>query len=209
MPNAKPGRGDTRRNLQLLLALRRILCADGELERTLQAVAMELAQSIADYCVVDVVASGGTIRRLVIAHADASRLEDLRASRSAFVASEDGRVARGLTRGAVAELVTHGRKQRAALDADEFEFLRSEPATSYIQAPVVARGEPYALLTCVTTKKKPFDEGALGLLEEVAGWCSLFAEKALLAEAESRATSRNAAGVRPPLRTAGRVRSSG
>lgn len=202
MPQAKPGRGDTRRNLQLLLALRRILCADTDVDRTLKSVAVELAQSIADYCIVDTVTNDGAIRRLTIAHADARLHDRLLEARRAFAPSEDGRVARALTKESSTELVTRAKRKRGAVDDSDLDFLEGTP-TSYIQVPVFARGEPRALLTCVTTRKKELDQGAVSLLDEVAGWCGLFMEKAVLSETQPRTSS-----VRPAAPSK-RVRSLG
>ncbi len=177
MIGSSGGRGDTRRNLQLLLALRPILCADSDVDRTLENVALEIASSVADYCIVDMRVAGARSRRLVVAHADSSRLEDLRAAAERFVATPDGRVARGLVAKS-AELVSHPRRKRN--DDGDFEFLGEQTATSYVQAPLRARGEPFALITFVCTKAKPYDEGSLKLFEEVIAWCGLFVERALL-----------------------------
>ncbi len=192
MTEAKGGRSDTRRNLQLLIALRGILCSDGDVESKLTMVADEVARSVADYCIVDLMAPSGEVRRLKIAHADASQLENLNQSAAAFVSKPGGRVARAFAKSTGAELVVAGRTKRPGADDTEFDFVRATPVSSFVQAPVLAAGETVALLTFLATKRRPFDEAALALFREIAGWCGLYVEKALF-EAASRGRRRSGA----------------
>jgi GAF domain-containing protein len=157
----------------------------------LQQVARLAARGLCEYCIVDLVEKK-SIRRIEIAHADASRMDRLRAFAESFVAKPDGRLERMLTTGEP-ELVSEIRRRatsssnvrraspfepttgvRASLGTIELDFWESFVPVSYVAVPIKVGREIVAIMT-VAASRTPlrFDEDRLAFATEIAGWCGL------------------------------------
>lgn len=187
MPSAsRRRRGASTKHLDVLGSLRRILRTPVDPERMLRAVAQLLAVELGQYCAVDVIDRRGTLRRVAIEHADASRQSRLRIACDYARFPEDGRVARLLERGGTELLARVGDQARRTRLAD-IELLREDEVKSYMAATVIVDGAAMAVLTLVATHgTRRYDEEERALLEQVADWTGLGVENALRREAQPR-----------------------
>jgi GAF domain-containing protein len=148
-----------------LYRLRAILCAANDPVAMLQWMARLAAGSYCEYCIVDLV-EHKKVRRIEIAHADASLVDRLRALADAFVPTRGGRLERMLLTGEP-ELVRPRARTTHATD-----FWEGNAITSYVAVPIKVGGELVAIMTCASSRKA-FDEEALSFAIEIAAWCGL------------------------------------
>jgi len=157
----------------------------------LRAAAMLLATEVGHYCVVDVI-DRSAVRRIEIAHADASRGPRLR------VLCDDAkpsttRIDRVLEHGS--ELTARVTEARARALVD-LHFSPRESIGSYMAATVIACGSPMAVLSMVVVNgRRRYDEGDLALLTAVADWLGLGLENATARMQVSEGRVRPTAGT--------------
>ncbi len=174
------------KHLETLARLRRLLRQPVDPERMLKGVAGLLAVEIGQYAIVDVVDRRGSVRRLDIQHADASRHARLRVACDDAAFPAGGRVARLLERGGteMAARVTESARSGKLADV---ALLQGDAVKSYMAAAVVVNGTPMAVLTVVATHgTRRYDDQELALLDQIADWTGLGVENALRREAQPR-----------------------
>ena len=156
-------------------------------ERMLRSVASLLAVS-EGYCIADIIDAHARMRRVEIAHADASRREKLRIAADDVRHGQHGRVARLLHHGG-SEMVSVVSRAVATERLADIVLLRGELVRSYVAASISVSGTPLALLTVVRTQaRRPFAADDLAFLEVVADWTGLGLENALRRQLQPRAS---------------------
>jgi len=155
-------------------------------EETLSNVAWLAVPEIADWCVVDLLDSGGSRRRVVVAHTNREKLalaEELRRYEREGQESGVMRVARS----GVAELYADVSDQMlvdGARDERHLELLREVGFRSAMIAPMRARGRTLGVMTLVTAESlRRFDSSDLEFAEQLAGRAAIAVDNARLATA--------------------------
>src|SRR5207244_4146652 len=140
---------------------------------------------LGDWCFIDVADEDGSIRNVVVAHADPGKVESAREYRRRFPAQPDESF------GAAAVLRT-GESQLFADISDELlaeatptaeaaELVRKLGLSSAIVAPLKARGRTLGALTLVAAEApRRYDEGDLAFVEEVAQLAALMIDNVQL-----------------------------
>lgn len=190
------GRSDMSERLAFLCELRPVICSEVRATLMLQRVARLAARSLCEYCVIDLVDEHG-VRRIEIAHADASLIDHLRVLAEDFVPSPGGRIERMISSGEP-ELFPNTRKSpkrmvsgmRPAVKAvkgrvtkpppaaaDGLDFWPSLKIASYVSVPVKVAGQVRAVITFASSRPSArFDDERLSFALEIAGWCGLALE---------------------------------
>jgi GAF domain-containing protein len=205
MKSVRMKRGVAARRLIALEELRVILSTDLPAERMLRAVAAHLASG-GDYCMADVIDRDGTLRRLEIAHADASRRERLRVAADDTRLDPQGRVA-ALLRSGGAEVVPRITRATSAR-ASDIALLQGDTFGSYMAASISVSGAPMAVLTVVASQAgRQFDADDLAFLRVIAEWTGLGLENALRRGRQQRTSVAPPPGIDPfdPLEPVTRV----
>lgn len=156
---------------------------------TLETVARLTIHEIADWCLVDMVADDGALRRLVVAHgfsdnnADYEALTD-RMTRRYSVQREAPLGPARVARTGEAEIVSHISDQMlvtAAQDAEHLRLLRRLRLTSYMSVPLQARGRTLGVITCIAAGSgRHYEPEDLTLLKELAHSAALAVDNAQL-----------------------------
>lgn len=178
---------------RFLAAVGRLLSESLDYEATLQNVARLAVPSLADHCLVDLLADDGLTQRVAAAHRDPTRarLSVLRGRR--FRPDPDGPhpINRVLATGRpqLVARVTEALLRAAAQDEEHLRALREWQLTSGLVVPLVGRGRILGTLMWLTEQHtRPFDEGDLHLAQEVAERAALAIDNARLhQEAQERA----------------------
>jgi serine phosphatase RsbU (regulator of sigma subunit) len=163
-------------------------------QETLTNVAWLAVPAVADWCAVDLLRSGGERELVAVAHRDpakadlAAELARLRPARP----EPGGGVAQVLASG-VSELYPHvdiQRLPRSGAEPSRYERLLAEVGLhSVIICALQARGRVFGAMTLVNAESsRAFDEGDLGLAEELAARAAVAVDNARLATAR-RATA--------------------
>lgn len=184
--------------LQFLADATAALSSSLDYDRTLDQVARLAAQSLADWCVVDVVEPDGRLRRVCVAHRDPDVAE---LAREVATTSEPS--------GGVAHVIRTGQPEVAhpggdprATEPRHVETLRSLGLSSYLVAsyaivPMSTGERTLGAFTLVSgSSQRRYDEGDLALATEVARRAALAVENA-----RSYAAAREAIRARDRLIT--------
>src|SRR3954447_5886179 len=138
---------------------------------TLARIATLAVEGIADWCSVDVVDSDGSLRHVVSAHADPSRIEPTQELRERFPPDpEDMAGAPNVIRTGRSELypeVTDKLLRRNARDENHLAVLRAVGIRSAMMVPMRTRGRVLGAITLVTGQRS-FDEDDMLLAEDLA-----------------------------------------
>ena len=178
-------RGAAGRGLKLLAELRVLLRAEVNPERMLRSVAALLART-GDYCIADMTDDQGVLRRLEVAHADASRREKLRIVAAETLLGTRGRVA-SLLAGGGSERIAHVTRGAAAGTLADIVLLANERVSSYMATSVSVSGAPLAVLTIVSVRAtRRFTPEDLAFLAVIADWTGLGLENALRRQLQPR-----------------------
>jgi GAF domain-containing protein len=151
----------------------------------LQQVARLVACSLCEFCIVDL-ADEGRVRRIEIAHADASLVDRLRAAADAFESKPGGRIERIFATGE-AELVSKERSSStprrvpaqdmmSGIHTRSRDFWDGFTPASYLSVPILVFGEVAAVLTLASRRPSALDADRLAFAVEIAGWCGLALE---------------------------------
>jgi signal transduction histidine kinase len=120
-----------------------VLAGSLDLQSTLQTLARLTIPHLADWCIIDLVADGGTIERMATAHGDSTREELLTELQRRYPPRPDGPqpTARVLRTGVPELLAEIDEHLLATLTVDEEhrELLRGLGLRSYLAVPLVAR----------------------------------------------------------------------
>jgi PAS domain S-box-containing protein len=179
--------------LGLLAEAGRVLSTSLETEETLRTVARLAVESIADWCVVDVV-DDGRIRRVSIGHSDPVRAEFAREYLHRYPPDPDAPagVARVLRTGDPELLpeIPEERLREVARDEEHFRILKELGMRSAMIVPMISRGRILGAISLVAAELgRHYDQDDLAFAEELAGRAALAVDNARLYEsAERRAT---------------------
>ncbi len=154
---------------------------------TLSKVARLAVPRLADWCTVDIVADGGCIERLAVAHQDPEKV------RLAYELQEryppDPEAPRGVhqvLRTGEPEIVPEipwELLEEAAQDDEHRELIRRLGLRSYMVVPLIARGKTLGAISLVTAESdRTYGETDLRLAEELAGRAALAIDNARLYE---------------------------
>jgi PAS domain S-box-containing protein len=161
--------------------------------RTLQAVAQLAVPEIADWCAIDLVEDGGTIRSIALAHADAAKVTFGRELQDRYPTSlEDDRgVALAIRMGEATLLSEISDEYLAAEAVDELhlDLLRELGVQSYMCVPLPTRDRIVGAITFVAAESgRRYERRDLLLAEELARRAGTAIENArLYREVEERA----------------------
>lgn len=178
------GRGGERDGVQLRAPTSLLARASTELaaalalDEALRALASIVVPAAADWYVVDLVTEDGEIRRVAIEHEDPARVEQVRALEERYPPDPDApQGSRHVIRTGRSELVTtltDDVLESAARDDEHLALLRELGLSSYVIAPLIARGRTLGAMTFVYAESgREYDEDARLFIEDLAGRAAL------------------------------------
>ena len=202
--------------LGFLAEVSTVLASSLDYEITLATVARMAVPHVADWCVVDMLEAGGATRRLAVAHADPSKVEQAwELARRYPLALGDPRVAVRVLQTGRSEIgaeVDDAVLAALARDPEHLEMLRAQGCTSSISAALAARGRTLGVITFAMAESgRRYSTADLPLVEDLARRAAMAVDNARLygearqareeAEAASRAKDRFLAVLSHELRT--------
>jgi PAS domain S-box-containing protein len=189
-------RHQAERRLALLVSASSVLGSSLDYEHTLGQLARLVVPGLADYCFVDTVDADGTIRGVAAAHIDPERADLLREMRRRY--PPDPAAPYG-----VAKVIRTGEPEfmprlppalltTAARDAEHLKLFETLDPTSYMIAPLVARGRILGAISFgVTHDRWRYEPDDLALAEELARRAAVAIDNArLFAEVEAAVSLR-------------------
>jgi PAS domain S-box-containing protein len=173
------------------------LAAFLDYEVTLRSLAELCVPTLADWCAIDVASeeTGGSIRRLAVAHKDPKKREWARDLERRYPTNPDApRGVPGVLRSGKAEfypLVTEDMLEAAARDPEHLHAIREVGLRSVLIVPLSARGRTLAALTLVTTEEsgRLFTQEDLAFAQEMARRAALAVDNARLYRDAMRASA--------------------
>jgi serine phosphatase RsbU (regulator of sigma subunit) len=206
---------------QYLAEASRLLASSLDPDAVLQQIAELAVPELGDWCVVDVVAEGGTLERKALAH-DAPELS-ARAEEMQERYPPDPNAPTGVPnvlRTGKSELYSHIPDEmlvEAAQDQEHLDFLREFGFRSVMIVPMVARGRTLGTITFVSGKSgRRYDELDVALAEEVARRCAtslenarLYTDHAYIAKTLQQSLLPSELPIIPGLETAARFHATG
>jgi PAS domain S-box-containing protein len=202
--------------LGFLAEVSTVLATSLDYETTLTAIARMAVPHVADWCVVDMLEPGGSIRRLAVAHLDPTKVElGWALARGYPPALGDPRIALRVLRTGRSELADDVLDEvlvASARDPEHLAMLRSQGCTSSISAALAARGRTLGVVTFAMAESgRRYSKADLPLVEDLARRAALAVDNARLyreahqareeAEAANRAKDRFLAVLSHELRT--------
>ncbi len=202
--------------LAFLAEVSTVLASSLDYETTLAAVARLAVPHVADWCVVDIAETDGSIRRLAVAHSDPVRVENGRRIGRQYPPrlADTAGVAAVLRTGCpeVVPVVELATLQNWAQSPDHLADLRQLGMTSSIAAPLVARGRTIGVISfAMAGSGRNYTTADLPLVEDLARRAALAVDNARLyreaqqaradAEAANQAKDRFLAVLGHELRT--------
>lgn len=185
-----------------------VLSRSLDYEQTLKSISELAVPRLADWCFVDVVESGGSFRRIAIAHADPADAALAKRFMRSYgpignVAGISETLAEGRT--VVMNEVTDDLVNTIARDDDHREALLALAARCYVSVPLTSRGTTFGVITFIGTEsKQQFEPRDVALLEELARRAAVAADNSRLytqAQEANRAKDEFLANVSHELRT--------
>lgn len=175
------------RRLAFLAEAGRILTSSLDCDATLRSVARMSVPIMADYCIVDLVQSDGSIRRVTTAHRDPAK-EALTAELRRFPPDPrfSGGVPRVLRTGEpeIATRIDEEGLAGATHDAEHLQIVRRLEPSSYMIVPLLARNHVLGTLTFIySDPSRTYGPEDLLIGGELAGHAALAIENARLYEA--------------------------
>ena len=169
---------------ELLARAGEVLGSSLEYEATLASVARFAVQSIADYCVVDVVDDAGIVSRLAATHRDPAR-DQLARGLLRYPVDPGGsaHIALALRTGEpqLVREVTTAHVARAARDEEHRRLLEELGPTSFMAVPLIARGRGLGVILFASTRAdRRYDRYDLDVAAELARRCALAIDNARL-----------------------------
>jgi PAS domain S-box-containing protein len=162
-----------------------ILASSLDFEQTLSRLGDVIVPAVADYCIVDLVEEGAPLRQAVLRHVDPAKEELLREIRQSY--PPDGNpqhpASMVLDTGAplLIERANDGALAAAARDDRHLELYQGLEPTSYIVAPLVARGRTIGTLSLGTGESgRRYTVDDMAFAAEVAARIALGVENARL-----------------------------
>lgn len=162
-----------------------LLFSSLDYESRLQELARLVIPFVAEICMVDVIDSGGAIRRIAVAHADPEReglLREFQARYPPFWGSPSP--GPRAIRSGESELLTHFTMEVArdhAINAEHLHLLLQLDIQSHMAVPLIARGQVLGAISLGRTgSTRPYAPEDLALAEEVARRAALAIDNARL-----------------------------
>jgi signal transduction histidine kinase/ActR/RegA family two-component response regulator len=161
-------------------------------EATLEALARLCVPTLADLCVIDMLADDGSIRRVAAAHADPDKTDVVRRLRDGFPPDVGGPhpVATVLRTGRaeMAPAISGATLARIAQESEHRDIAAALWYTSYIVVPFVARGRTLGALSLVSgSPERRYTDSDLALALDLARRAALAVDNArLYSESEAR-----------------------
>ncbi len=189
---ARGGAEARARRTRLLADVSRVLASSPDYESTLDRVARLLVPAEADWCIVHLARRDGSVRRVVVAHADpahAALAAEMRAlpptrEHGDGAALQAARAGRSLL---VADMKAE-RLEEIVTDAGDHRVLQALQPHSMLVVPLMARGRPLGVLTWLRiARPEPFTTDDLGLAEDVAARAAVAIDGARLYRRAERA----------------------
>jgi PAS domain S-box-containing protein len=177
--------------LRFLAEASEVLSSSLDYRTTLSNVARLAVPSLADWCVVDVLAEDGSLERLAVAHPDPEKVAlayELQVRYPTDLDAPYG-VPNALRTGEpeMVEKIPEELLDQAAWDEQHREILRELGLTSYLVAPLVARERTLGAITFVSAEsERRYGEADLGLARELARRAALAVDNARLYEEASK-----------------------
>jgi PAS domain S-box-containing protein len=168
-----------------------VLATSLEYDTTLKAVTELAVPYVADWCSIDVVEAGGTVRRVALAHGDPTKTEIAAAARI-YPADPQGRHPRTHVlqtgRSVLIPRVDPAELAQVAGDEEHRRALQALAYRSVMIIAMMARGETIGAITFATTESgRTYDEDDVKLGEELARRAASAVDRARLYEGERQA----------------------
>jgi signal transduction histidine kinase len=168
-----------------------LLAASLDVDTTLMSIARLSVSHVADWCLIDLVDERGEVRRVAVAHADATKAPVADVIRRYPPKSNPGNpAARTLRTGQslFERDLTDDLLREWAVDAPHFAAMRAIGACAAITVPLRARERTLGVVTFIVAKAgRTLGPDELATAEELARRASLAVDNALLVAAERRA----------------------
>lgn len=163
----------------------RLLARSLDYETTLASVAGLALPYLGEWCVVDIVETDGSIRRLAIVHPDPEKQRLVRRLQESWPTERDdaigGPVAVRTRETQVMAHVSDEMLANAARSEENLHVLRELGIGSLLVVPLIARGKILGAITFVATKRRqPYREKDVDLAEDVAALSALAIDNARL-----------------------------
>jgi PAS domain S-box-containing protein len=151
----------------------RLLNESLDYERTLAELGRLTVPALADFCLLDIVQEGGSLREIVLAHVDPAKERILHELRRRYgVARNDAHPATRVLRSGKAVLIeemTEDILAASAFDDEHLELYHQLDLLSYLVVPLVAHGRPLGTISLGTSASgHRYDEDDLLLVQELA-----------------------------------------
>ncbi|MBD2122032.1 ATP-binding protein [Trichocoleus sp. FACHB-262] len=189
------------RRAAFLAEASRVLASSLDYEATLESVAQLAVPPIADWCLVDVLNQDGTLRRLAIAHLDATKVAQawqLNQRYPPVTHASSGPAYAVRTR--ASELIPHISEEMLiayAQNAEHLELLRSLSCQSAMVVPLIARDRVLGVITFATAESKwKYNTVDLVLAEDLAQRAAIAVDNARLYQTAQAALQEREAGLR-------------
>jgi len=181
---------ESHRRAAFLAEANRALARSLDYDATLHTVARLAVTELADWCVVDIVEKGGTLRRVAVVHPDPAKAELARAleSRSPNLDAPEG-IPRAVRSGrpAVYQDITAtqlspdaGELPFGTRDSAYLDIVRRLGVRSYLVVPLVARGRTVGALTFVRHDRIRYEQAEIDLAEDLGRGAALAVDNARL-----------------------------
>jgi signal transduction histidine kinase len=159
--------------LRFLVEASTLLAESLDYQTRLAQLAHLAVPRIADWCAVDILDEGGSLRRLAVAHQDPAKIEWAYELQRRYPPDRDAPVGvPAVIRSGASELYTEipdDMLVRVARDAEHLEALRSVGFASAMIVPLTTRGRTLGAITLVATESgRRYGEADLHLAEDLA-----------------------------------------
>jgi PAS domain S-box-containing protein len=170
-----------------------VLSSSLDYEATLRSVANLSVPTIADWCAVDILADGGALQRIAVAHVDPKKVEFARMLQERYPADPQAP-------GGVHEVIRTGKAaymsrippallDAAAQDDEQRRIIRELQFTSYMCVALTVQGKPIGAITFVSAESgRQYSEEDVRFARELAARASLAVENARAYERANEAS---------------------
>jgi PAS domain S-box-containing protein len=188
---------EARERERFLAAIGEVLATSLDYETTLKSVARLMVPVLADWCRIDIVDPGDTIRNIAVEHRDPRMLERAEEMMRRFPPNPERSAVLSVVRSGESSLipsVTDEMLLAADLDPEYLAFLREVGIRSVMTIPLKARGRSLAALSLVAASpRRRYTAADLAFAEDVARSAALAIDNALLFRQEQEARQREQA----------------